>query len=69
MTVEELLKMPATLDIPTAAHFLGISTRHAYELVARGEFPVEVLRLGRAIRVPTARLCNALGLDGAETAK
>lgn len=42
----------ATYSVPEAAAVMGISPRHLYELIARGEFPV--LKLG-ARRLITKR--------------
>lgn len=55
--------LPPTLSTEQAAQLLGISTDLAYELVRRGEAPVEPLRLGRRLRWPTARLLAVLGLE------
>ncbi len=38
---------PLTMSIPEAGRLLGIGTTLAYDLAARGEFPVRVLKLGR----------------------
>jgi excisionase family DNA binding protein len=45
-----------TYTIREAAARLGISERLAYLLVARNEFPVPTLRLGRVLRVRVAEL-------------
>jgi predicted DNA-binding transcriptional regulator AlpA len=50
-----------TVDVPTAADMLGISSRQAYALIRRDEFPVPTLRLGRRVVVPTRPLLDALG--------
>ncbi len=56
---------PTVPLVPTAAEALGIGAGLAYELAARGEFPVTVLRLGRLLRVPSAELLAVLGVaDG-----
>ena len=36
-----------TVSLPYAGRVLGIGKSTAYELAARGEFPVRVLQLGR----------------------
>lgn len=61
--------MPATADpspevcsLTDAAHRLGISPSHAYELVRKGEFPVPVLKMGRVVKVATRVLDEALGI-------
>lgn len=52
-----------TVDVPTAADWLGISKRQAYALIRDGEFPIPTLRLGRRVVVPTRPLLEALGVD------
>lgn len=41
---------------------LGISDGLGYGLIARGEYPAKVLRLGRRYRVVTADLRRVLGI-------
>lgn len=53
----------ATYTVPEAADVLGISRSYAYELARCGEFPVPVIRLGRALRV-SRRALHAY-IDGA----
>ena len=49
-TLSQVRAWPAVVSIPMAATALGISRSHAYELVARGEFPAKTLQLaGRRI--------------------
>jgi hypothetical protein len=62
MSRDELLALPAVVDLVTAARALGIGRTRAFELTRRGEFPVPVLRVGRTYRVPTAGLLRLLGL-------
>lgn len=63
MNREELLALPATVDIPTAAKALNIGRTLAYQLVRTGDFPVPVLRLGSRYRVVTSALLAALGIE------
>jgi len=49
MTCEELLALPAVVDLTTAAGVLGIGRTCAYELVRTGAWPTPVLRVGRLI--------------------
>ncbi len=63
MTREELLQLPAVVDVPTAAEVLGVGRSCAYELVRSGDWPTPVLRFGRLIRVPSAPLLELLGVD------
>jgi hypothetical protein len=62
MTRDELLSLPAVVDLPTAAQVLGIGRGAAYELVRTGRWPTPVLRLGRLIKVPTAPLLQIVGV-------
>jgi hypothetical protein len=64
MTRDELLSLPAVVDLPTAARVLGIGRGAAYELVRTGRWPTRVLRLGRLIKVPTAPLLQIVGVAG-----
>lgn len=63
MTLSELLAMPVTVDIGTAARALGLGRSTGYELARRGEFPCRVLHVGSSYRVPTAELLRTLGID------
>jgi excisionase family DNA binding protein len=48
-----------TLTVPEAAELLGISRGVAYEAARSGELPV--IKLGRRLLVPRARLLELLG--------
>jgi hypothetical protein len=63
ITRDELLALPAVVDLTTAAQALSIGRTRAFELVRRDEFPVPVLRVGATYRVPTAPLLRLLGLS------
>ncbi len=54
---------PATMTVEDAGRLLGISRRAAYRAAA-GHLPV--IRLGRRILVPTARLHQMLGIQPAD---
>jgi len=58
--VEEVRALGMTCDLTTAAHVLGIGRTLAFELVRTDAFPVRILRLGRAVRVPVADLLALL---------
>ncbi len=72
MTVQDLLDLPSrrggtdggslppTLSVEEAGRLCGIGCNAAYRAVAAGELPA--VRLGRRLRVPTARLLELLGL-------
>lgn len=63
MGLEELLALPVTVNVTTAARTLGISRDKAYALIRSGAFPVRTLTLGSTIRVPTAELWKILGVE------
>ena len=62
MTKEELLALPAVIDVATAAEVLGIGRSSAYALVRAGEWPTPTLRLGRLIKIPVSPLLDLVGL-------
>jgi excisionase family DNA binding protein len=49
-----------TINADRAAAILGISERAVYAAVARGEMPA--IRVGRCVRIPTARFLARYGL-------
>jgi excisionase family DNA binding protein len=55
---------PLTLSVDEAARLLGISRGLAYEAARRGDLPV--IRLGRRLLVPRARLLELVGASGEE---
>lgn len=63
MSLEELLALPATVNVTTAGRALGIGRDKAYELIRTGGFPVRTLPLGGTIRVPTVELWRVLGVE------
>lgn len=63
MTATEVRRLPAVVDVVTAAEVLGIGRTVAYELIRTGRFPTPVLRVGRQVRIPTSYLIELLGLS------
>lgn len=63
LTSDELLALPAVIDLDTANRSLMIGRSTGYGLAKQGRYPVKVLRLGNAYRVVTADLLNLLGLE------
>jgi predicted DNA-binding transcriptional regulator AlpA len=59
---EELLRLPAVVNVSTAAAALGLSRTAAYELIRTGQWPTPVFRLGRLIKIPTVPLLDLLGI-------
>lgn len=64
LTYEQVLALPVSVDLVTAAKCFGISRTKAHELARAGEFPCQVLRLGVQYRVTRAELLRVLGIDG-----
>lgn len=54
-------ELPSVVSLMTAAELLGIGRTKAYELVRDDEWPTPIIRVGRAIRVPTTPLVALLG--------
>lgn len=50
----------ATMTVAEAAALLRVDKGAAYAAVRRGELPA--IRVGRAIRIPTAKLADLLGI-------
>ncbi len=63
LTGDELLALPAVIDLDTSNRALMIGRSTGYGLAKQGEYPVRVLRLGNAYRVVTADLLKLLGLE------
>ncbi|MGI5214948.1 helix-turn-helix domain-containing protein [Plantactinospora sp. CA-290183] len=61
MSRADLLALPVSFDLETAGRACGIGRTLAYDMAKRGEFPVRVLRLGKAYRVTRADLLRYLG--------
>lgn len=68
LTREELLALPAAVDLETANRALSLSRTTGYDLAKRGRYPCTVLRLGNAYRVVTADLLKLLHIDVPEPA-
>jgi len=55
---------PACVSAEEAFQQLGVDRTTGYRAIRDGTFPLPVIRVGRLIKVPTAALRRALGLDG-----
>lgn len=56
----ELTRTEVTTDITTAGRAYGLGRANAYALARRGEFPVDVLKIGTRYKVRTALLAADL---------
>jgi excisionase family DNA binding protein len=63
LTTDEVLALPAVVDVPTAGRCLGFGRTKTHELARSGELPVPVLRIGSAYRVRRADLLAYLKID------
>ncbi|MEV7264182.1 helix-turn-helix domain-containing protein [Micromonospora aurantiaca] len=61
MSRAELLALPVAFDLETACKALQMGRTRGYDQAKRGEFPVRVLRIGKAYRVTRADLFRYLG--------
>lgn len=65
-TLAEIAELwPPTVDVPLAGKVFGLSRTHSYELVAKGEFPAEVIKVGSRYRVVTASVIHVLSVKAA----
>ena len=60
LTLAEVRKLPATVDVETAAAALGVSRSTAYEAIRCNAFPVKVVTVSRRKVVITASLVALL---------
>jgi hypothetical protein len=65
LAVEELLALPAAVDLTTAGKAWCLGRTKSHELARTGEFPCPVLRVGNTYRVTRADLLNSLGINPA----
>jgi predicted DNA-binding transcriptional regulator AlpA len=63
MSIEEVRRLPATIDVPTAGRVFGFGRAKAYRLAHDGNFPCKITKIGRNYRVSVADLRRALNID------
>jgi hypothetical protein len=61
LTLAQVRKLPATVDVPTAARALGIGRSTLYEAIRLGSSPVKTLTVQRRVVVLTSDLLRILG--------
>jgi hypothetical protein len=67
-TAERVRSLGVRTDVPTAGQIItGWGVAESYRAVARGDFPVPVLRVGRRLIVPVAPILKLLGIPDADT--
>lgn len=62
LSLADVQRLPAVVDLVTAGQALGIGRTKAYALARAGQFPCRVIRAGKSYLVPTAELLALLGL-------
>jgi hypothetical protein len=60
LTLAQVRRLPATVDVPTAAKALGIGRSTLYEAIRIGQSPVKTLTVQRRVVVLTADLLRVL---------
>lgn len=68
-TAEEVMALGVRTTVPVAGEILaGLCKDEAYRMVARGAFPVPVLKVGRRLVVPTQPIVELLRIQPDEQA-
>ncbi len=62
-TIDAVRGLGSTTDVETAGAIFGIGRSKSYQLAKSGEFPVQLLRIGRRYRVPIPSILELLGTD------
>lgn len=63
LSVSQVLELPAMATARQAFAAVGVSEYTGYELVRNDEFPIEPVRVGRAIKFRRASILALLGLE------
>ncbi len=63
MQLAELLALPVVFDLETANRALLLGRTKGFQLAKSGEYPVPVMRVGKAYRVSRAELLRALSIN------
>jgi hypothetical protein len=66
LSVQEILALPAAVDVVSAGRAFGIGRTKSHELARAGEFPVPVIKIGSTYRVRRADLLELLGIEPAK---
>jgi len=63
LTVDEVLALPASVDLGTAGRAFGLGKTKSYELARAGRFPCPMLQLGSSRVVARHHILAALGVE------
>jgi hypothetical protein len=61
-TLDDVYELGLTTDLETAASILGIGRTKAYQMAGEDDFPVRIIKSGKAYRVPVPALLGVLGV-------
>jgi len=67
MSVREAISLPIAVDLPTANRALGLSRTAGYHMARSGTYPVEILAVGRYLRVRRSDLLAFLAIQDTST--
>jgi predicted DNA-binding transcriptional regulator AlpA len=59
-TLDEVRSWPVTVEVRRACRAIGISPSWGYQLIASGDFPCRVIKIGHRSRVITSSLLALL---------
>lgn len=65
-TIDEVRKWPAVVSVRQSARALGIPLEEAGDMVKRGDYPAETMRVGRRVVVLTLSVVDVLERRAAE---
>lgn len=65
LTLEDIRRWPAAVNVEDYARAFGISRAGAYESIRAGTCPVRVVKVGGRIKVVTASILRVLDLEAA----
>jgi excisionase family DNA binding protein len=68
MSFREVLALPVAITLDDANRALGVGRSNGYAMAKTGEYPIPVLRLGRAYRCKRSDLLAYLGISDPEAA-
>lgn len=67
MAPQEVLTLPVSVPLVTAGRAFGLGRSATFDVFHRGEFPVDVIKIGKRYVVPRAQILRALGITDPHT--
>jgi hypothetical protein len=68
LTLDQVRKLPAAVDVTTGAQAFGVSRSSMYQAIAQGRCPVQTITVGRRLKILTASLIEVLEGDSGSPA-